>query len=237
MKPAGGEHKRWIVVIVFAAAMAWLEAAVVFYLRTLTDRVVPYQRNPLPMGGNLVQVELVREIATLVMLLTIGLLAGRTWRQRVGYSAIAFGAWDALYYVFLKVICDWPKSIFDWDILFLLPLPWWGPVFAPVCIALLMMVWGTLATQITHHGAVDGVTWQSSGLAVLGIALALYLFMADSLHVAAQGAEVLRNVLPGPFNWSAFLVALILMAAPVAETGWRLCEDRWRHTWQRFTCA
>src|SRR5260370_3336212 len=166
MKPASGERKRWTVVIVFAAAMAWLEAAVVFYLRTLTNRVDPYQPNPLPAGGNLVQVELVRELATLVMLLTIGLLAGRTWRQRVGYGAVAFGVWDALYYVFLKVICDWPRSIFDWDILFLLPLPWWGPVFAPVCIALLMIVWGTLATQLTHQAVADAVTWQSSGLAV-----------------------------------------------------------------------
>jgi hypothetical protein len=226
MKPAGSEHKRWMVVIVFAAAMAWLEAAVVYYLRTLTDRVEPYQQNPLPIGGGLERVELVRELATLVMLLTVGLLAGRTWRQRVGYSAVAFGVWDTLYYVFLKLICDWPKSIFDWDVLFLLPLPWWGPVFAPVCIALLMIVWGTLATQLTHRGAASSVTWTSSGLAAVGIALALYLFMADSLHVATQGADVLRRVLPGPFNWSAFCVALILMAAPVAETGWRLCEDR-----------
>ena len=49
--------------------------------------------------------------------------------------------------MFLRVICDWPTSLFDWDVLFLLPLPWWGPVLAPVCIALLMIVWGTLVTQ------------------------------------------------------------------------------------------
>ena len=27
----------------------------------------------------------------------------------------------------------WPETVLDWDILFLLPLPWWGPVIAPVC--------------------------------------------------------------------------------------------------------
>jgi hypothetical protein len=192
----------------------------------LTDRLEPYQQNPLPLGGTLEHVELTRELATLVMLVTVGLLAGRTWRQRVGYAALAFGVWDTLYYVFLKLICDWPKSIFDWDILFLLPLPWWGPVVAPVCIAALMIVWGTLATQFTHRGAADRGTWIASGLAALGSALALYLFMADSLQAATQGAEVLRHVLPRPFNWSAFSVALILMAAPVAETGWRLWEAR-----------
>ncbi|HWW83034.1 MAG TPA: hypothetical protein VNZ26_05490, partial [Vicinamibacterales bacterium] len=207
MKATGEEHRRWIAVAVFAVAMAWLEAAAVYYLRTLTNRIEPYQQNPLPLGGTLARVELVRELATLVMLLTVGLLAGRTWRQRVGYSAIAFGVWDALYYVFLKVICDWPKSIFDWDILFLLPLPWWGPVVAPVCIALLMIVWGTLATQLTDHAVAASVTWKSSGLAALGVMIALYLFMADSLQVATQGADALRNVLPGPFNWSAFGVA------------------------------
>jgi len=66
---------------------------------------------------------------------------------RLGYAAIAFGSWDILYYVFLRIISGWPASLFDWDILFLLPLPWWGPVLAPVCIASLMIVWGTLVTQ------------------------------------------------------------------------------------------
>src|SRR5207247_10385809 len=120
--------------------------------------------NPLPMSGILEQVELVREAATLVMLLTLGMLAGRTGRTRLGYTAIAFGVWDIAYYVFLKVICDWPKSLFDWDVLFLLPLPWWGPVLAPVCIALLMIVWGTLASQVTDRNPATSLTWAVWGL-------------------------------------------------------------------------
>ena len=127
--------------------MAWVEAACVYYLRVLVDRVDPYQANPLPIRGVLGQVELVREAATLVMLVTLGVLAGRTWHAQLGYTAIAFGVWDIFYYVFLRMIGDWPRSLFDWDILFLLPLPWWGPVLAPVIIALLMIVGGTLASQ------------------------------------------------------------------------------------------
>ena len=42
------DYARWFVVIVFAIAMAWVEAAVVLYLRTLTNRIDPYQPNPLP---------------------------------------------------------------------------------------------------------------------------------------------------------------------------------------------
>src|SRR5712672_793800 len=140
-------RSRWLVVVTYAAAMAWVESAVVFYLRTMINRIEPYQVNPLPQIGGLGLAEMVREAATMVMLLTVGVLAGRNWRSRLGYTALAFGVWDILYYVFLRVMCGWPRTPFDWDILFLLPLPWWGPVWAPVSIALVMILWGTLATQ------------------------------------------------------------------------------------------
>jgi hypothetical protein len=102
--------------------MAWVEAASVYYIRAMVDRIDPYQNHPLPIRGVLGQVELVREAATLVMLATLGMLAGRTRRAQAGYTAIAFGVWDIFYYVFLRMIGDWPRSLFDWDILFLLPL-------------------------------------------------------------------------------------------------------------------
>src|SRR5918992_342427 len=141
------ERTRWAIVMAFEIAMAWVEAASVFYIRALVDRIEPYQADPLPLNATLGNVELWREAATLVMIATLGMLAGRTWRDRAGYAALAFGAWDIFYYVFLRLMSGWPKTLLDWDILFLLPLPWWGPVLAPVSIALLMIVWGTLATQ------------------------------------------------------------------------------------------
>ena len=158
MKRLSPARTRWLIVVAFAVGMAWVEAASVYYIRALVDRIEPYQANPLPISGVLGQVELVREAATLVMLLTLGMLAGRTWPRRLGYAAIAFGAWDIFYYVFLRMMCGWPRSLFDWDILFLLPLPWWGPVLAPVCIAGLMIVWGTLATQFTDRSPATSLT-------------------------------------------------------------------------------
>jgi hypothetical protein len=215
--------------VVFAVAMAWVEAASVYYLRVMVDRIQPYQADPLPIRGVLGQVELVREAATLVMLITLGFLAGRTRQARLGYTAVAFGVWDIFYYVFLGTIGDWPRSLFDWDILFLLPLPWWGPVLAPVSIAVLMIVGGTLASQSPVRRPVSSLSRTLWALQWLGIALALYVFMADSLRAVQHGLEATAAVLPHAFNWSLFWVAFTFLAAPVAQEGWRMRPRRHDH--------
>jgi hypothetical protein len=218
------ERTRWAIVIGFAIAMAWVEAASVFYIRALVDRIEPYQANPLPIDDTLGNVELWREAATLVMIGTLGMLAGRTWRRRAGYAAIAFGVWDIFYYVFLRLISGWPRTLLDWDILFLLPLPWWGPVIAPVSIALVMTLWGTLTTQ-SHDDATDArwtfLTVLTAALACIGIALALGVFMIDAWRALPDGRDAVLQVLPTTFNWPVFGAALLLMATPLAYTGWR----------------
>jgi len=196
----------------FAIAMAWVEAASVFYIRALVDRVEPYQANPLPMHGALGNVELWREAATLVMIGAVGVIAGRTWRRRAGYAAVAFGAWDIFYYVFLRLISGWPRTLLDWDILFLLPLPWWGPVIAPVSIALVMILWGTLTTQSSGDPAA-GARW-TSALGWVGIVLALGVFMIDAWRALPDGRDAVLRVLPTTFNWGLFWVAVLLMALP-----------------------
>jgi hypothetical protein len=208
------ERTRYATVIAFAIAMAWVEAASVFYIRALVDRIEPYQINPLPIHGSLGNVELCREAATLVMLGTLGMLAGRTWLRRVGYAAVAFGAWDIFYYVFLRLISGWPRTLLDWDILFLLPLPWWGPVLAPITIALLMLLWGTFATQSRDDVTHSGWSW---ALGVVGIVLALVAFMIDAWHALPNGRAAVLQVLPTTFNWPLFGAALLLMATPLAS--------------------
>ena len=163
------------------------------------------------MHGALGNVELCREAATLVMIATLGVLAGRTWRRRAGYAALAFGVWDIFYYVFLRLISGWPRTLLDWDILFLLPLPWWGPVLAPVSIALVMILWGTLATQ-SRDDATDA-RW-ARALACVGIVLALAVFMIDAWRALPDGRDAVLRVLPDDFNWPLFWVALLLMATP-----------------------
>ena len=205
------ERARWAIVMTFAIAMAWVEAASVFYIRALVDRIEPHQAHPLPMHGALGNVELWREAATLVMIVTLGVLAGRTWRRRAGYVALAFGTWDIFYYVFLRLISGWPRTLLDWDILFLLPLPWWGPVLAPVSIALVLILWGTLATQSGDDAPDARWAWT---LGWIGIVLALAVFMIDGWRALPGGRDAVLQVLPTTFNWPLFSMALLLMASP-----------------------
>lgn len=222
MKPSEPNSNwfRWWLVVIYAAAMAWVESAVVFYLRSMMNRIEPYQANPLPVIGGFAMVELPREFATLVMLFAVGMLAGRTWRARLGYALIAFGVWDIFYYVFLKIICGWPHSLFDWDVLFLLPMPWWGPVLSPMLISGLMILWGTFASQFERTPTPAASSWRVWLLNLAGVTLALYVFMADTLAASQHGLEAIRTMLPVKFNWPLFAVALALMAAPMMRMGW-----------------
>jgi hypothetical protein len=135
---------------------------------------------------------------------------------------MAFGIWDIFYYIFLVPMCGWPRSLLDWDILFLIPLPWWGPVISPVLIAALMIIGGTFITQIDEPNAPFMPRLWSMIVASIGAMLALYIFMTDALRVANQGVHVIRATLPTAFNWNLFIVALALMAAPIVNMIWQL---------------
>jgi hypothetical protein len=211
------DPRRWSAVVVYAIAMALLEAAVVTYLRTLIGRIDPYRPVPLPVPAWLMRIELAREAATLVMLAAVAWLAGRDRRSRLGYFLIAFGVWDIFYYVFLVPMTGWPRSPFDWDILFLIPLPWWGPVIAPVSIAALMVAGGTLASQCARGGRPVWPRGWPLAAGMAGVALALYAFMADALRAPRWSAQALASLLPAHFDWSAFCLALALMCVPLAD--------------------
>ena len=217
-----GKKQTWLAVAVFAIAMAYVESAVVVYIRTIAERIDPYQANPMPTFGGLDEIEVVREAATLIMLLAVGWLAGRTWRSRLAYAAIAFGIWDIFYYLFLVPMIGWPRSVLDWDILFLIPLPWWGPVLSPVLIALLLVISGTILAQVDEPDAPFLPRRWSMFAAGAGALLALYVFMSDALRVADQGADAVRAALPTTFGWPLFIVALALMAMPAVDMLWQL---------------
>ena len=224
------EQKRWLLVLSYAIAMAWVEAAVVFYLRTLGQHLAPelHDTAALPPVPGLDSIEMVREAATLIMLWTVGMLAGDTWRSRWGYAAVAFGAWDICYYLFLMVTCGWPNTPLDWDLLFLLPLPWWGPVLSPMLIAVLMIAWGSLASQGEPFERPFRSEWRAWVICSLGMGVALYVFMEDALRAVRNGLDPFAIKAPTRFDWPVFVIGLGLMAAPVLHTAMQIRAARAR---------
>ncbi len=124
------------IAIVFGVAFAYIESAVVVYLRALFHPdgfTFPLQAFDMtPLGRRLLLTEVGREAATLVLILTAAWLFGRTLQERAAWSLVIFAVWDVFYYVWLKVLLDWPASIMDWDVLFLIPMIWASPVLYPV---------------------------------------------------------------------------------------------------------
>ena len=219
---------KLMLIAAFAVAMANVEAAVVVYLREvygIDDLVRDLPRE----FDRLVAVELSREAATLVMLLTIGLLAGRRLQDGIGYFVFAFGVWDIAYYGWLVVFERWPASPLDWDILFLLPLPWWGPVLAPVMIAAMMCVGGVAAVLQVDRGIPWRMNWTNAGIAATGIAICLYVFMADAIAAVPDGREAVEAVRPSDFQWGLFLVGFMVMSWAGLRVTWP-AESRWLRT-------
>ncbi|MDD4871500.1 MAG: hypothetical protein PHR77_13165 [Kiritimatiellae bacterium] len=195
--------------------MALLEAVAVAYLRALlriNDSHVAL--------GTYIPMEIGREVATIVMLVAVGWLAGRRRGDRWAYGLFAFGLWDIWYYIWLKVLIDWPKTLLNWDILFLIPVRWWGPVLSPVLIAMLICLITVLAVVRWERGESLQFTPARIGVISLGGLLALYVFMSDSLHALWQGCPDWDTLRPAPFQWPLFLLALGLMAVPSLMATW-----------------
>jgi hypothetical protein len=128
----------------YALAMAYVEAAVVAYLRLLApgqafDAPQAAVADALPL--HVVRIEIGREAATLVMLAAVACLAARKgWWQRLGYLLWVFAVWDVLYYAWLRVLIAWPPSFMTMDVLFLIPFVWAAPVVFPLAVSGVMVV-------------------------------------------------------------------------------------------------
>jgi hypothetical protein len=132
------KHNTFIWVSVFAITMGIFEGAVVVYLRALYYPL-GFKFPLVLMDNQIVITELFRELASLFMLLSVGIIAGKNLSQLFAWFIYSFAVWDIIYYVFLFIILGWPESLLTWDILFLLPVTWTGPVIAPVIISILMI--------------------------------------------------------------------------------------------------
>ena len=192
-------------VTVFGIAMAFVESAVVVYLRAIFyPEGFKFPLNAI--ADYKIFVEVLREIATVFMLLSVAYLAGKKFWERFAYFMLSFGVWDIFYYVWLKVLLDWPSSLFDWDILFLIPLPWIGPVIAPVSIALLMIIFSVAIVRSFEKGRDFRPLLLSHLLSLAGIAVVLYSFMYDI-------DATLRQQMPKPYRYDLLVIGDILFIA------------------------
>jgi hypothetical protein len=198
---------RAITVIVFAVAMAYMEAAVVVYLQRALG-ITPDQLFPLrgpEMVGDLAAIEVGREFATLIMLGGIGWLTGRIWLERLAWAAVAFGVWDVFYYVWLWIFVGWPHSPGTWDVLFLIPVPWIGPVWAPLAVSAALVGFGLTAAGRAERGAALRAGRREVGLGLVGGLLVVLSFTADAPGIMAGG-------MPGWFPWPLFVAGMGLAA-------------------------
>jgi hypothetical protein len=195
------------VVIVFAVAMALLESAVVVYLQRALG-IDP--RALFPVGdpaltGDLALIEVGREAATLVMLGSVGWLAGRTGLERLAWTAVAFGTWDILYYAWLWAFIGWPPSLDTWDLLFLVPVPWTGPVWAPVTISLALVGFGLAAARRLREGRPVRAGRAQVAAGVAGGLIVIVSFCWNAPLVLDGG-------IPDAFPWPVFAAGLALAA-------------------------
>jgi hypothetical protein len=150
-----------VVIGVFAAAFGLVEASVVVYLRaatgllpgyqgTLSDvaRLAPQAQLLGELPRSLVSLEVMREAATMVMLVSTALLVPASGKNRVLVFLWAFAIWDIVYYAGLWATIRWPQSVRDMDVLFLIPEPWLAPVWFPVLVSALTLV-AILLTRTT----------------------------------------------------------------------------------------
>ena len=218
------KNKLWIISI-FAIAMGFLEAAVVIYLRNLFytngfDFPLKGFLNPTVLG-----VEWVREFATIVMLITIAMLASKKIYERFAYFLYAFAIWDIFYYVFLKLTLNWPSSWFTWDLLFLIPWPWIGPVIAPMLWNVVFITLTVLIINFEDSGRKIKVKTIGGTLFVLGVLITLYTWLCDygkliigggyaknffTLSNNEQFMQIIESYSPSYYNWPLFILGMMI---------------------------
>ena len=191
--------------ITYGVAMAYVESAVVVYLRAIY-----YPQGfafPLaPMPPDMVAIEIGREFATLLMLLGVAMLAGTERWDRFLAFCVSFGVWDLFYYVWLWLLLRWPPSLFTWDVLFLIPVPWIGPVLAPVVVSIALVVGGLLLLRKEARGEPLHFPAPLWILLVTGGLLVLSSFVLDFRVVPLQ-------LEPPPFRWGVFSTGVTLGVA------------------------
>ncbi|MDP1712982.1 MAG: hypothetical protein Q8K86_11070 [Candidatus Nanopelagicaceae bacterium] len=212
-------RQRALLVVIFAFAMAYFESAAVVYLQRaldMTPQTIFPLRNQNSLGG-LGGVEIGREAATLVMLATVGWIIGKRGLERLAWTAVAFGVWDIGYYFWLWVFIGWPTDLGDFDLLFLLPVPWVGPVLAPVVVSLALIIFGLIVAKRLRTNYSVLAKARHFALLFVGGLVVILSFTIDA-------ADTLHGAIPTTFAWPIFIAGMALAIAGVLP----LCRTPFR---------
>ncbi len=221
-------RRQFVWLTIFSISFAFMETSVVVYLR---EMLYPqgFQFPLAPMEPHLVLTEVFRETSTLIILLSVGIITGRNFSTRFGWFLYCFAVWDLFYYVFLKVLLNWPESLMTWDILFMIPVTWVGPVISPIIVSLTMILFALLIVYLDRkHGGVrmPGLSWL---LLILGSVVLVVGFTWDySSYILSNydfpeiwtlpGKELhdlAINYIPDRFPWIIFITGLLVIWAGI----------------------
>ena len=215
----------------FAIAMAFLETVVVVYLRKLyypEGFEFPLKMIELSVG----KIEFFRELATMIMILTVALLTGKTKNQKFAAFIFIFAVWDIFYYVFLYVTLAWPESLMTWDILFLIPSIWVGPVIAPVINSLMMIILAGGILYAEKVGLKKILLKRDWWLLIVGSIVVIIAYVEDFVNFLLNDyafSELLNVIysekviekslsyIPDDFAWFVFIVGISLHAFAVGN--------------------
>ena len=210
-----GALRIWVWAVVFAIAFAWVESAVVVYLRkiffngTFRFPLLVKWEDGKHVIDPLIRIEFYREIATVIMLTAVSCVAGKNRLQKFCFFIIAFGIWDIFYYVWLYVMIRWPESLMTWDLLFYVPLPWVGPVIAPLAISLAMAAGGSLMIYYDEKGYDIRLKWYDLPVELACGLLMGIAFCWDWKNIIQIPSDIKRTGIPNPFAWWLFLPAYL----------------------------
>jgi hypothetical protein len=214
----------------FSIAMGYLETSVVVYLREL---YYPHGFNfPLmPIKPEVAVTEFWREVATIVMLWGVGTMAGRDRTEKFAFFLYSFAIWDIFYYLFLKVLLGWPASLFTWDILFLIPVPWVGPVIASCLVSLTMVLLALAVAYLRERGYQTFIGWKEWSLLIAGSLVIILSFIYDYLQYVDRWGGLVKlwsvssreslftespGYIPQQFDWGIFWLGELLLLLAIA---------------------
>lgn len=213
----------------FAISMAFVESSVVVYLREL---YYPDGFNfPLQIiEGHVAVTEILREVATIIMLLGVAVLASKKRAEVMAWFIYAFAIWDIFYYVFLKFILNWPASFLTWDILFLIPVTWTGPVLAPLINSATMVILALVIIFYSRKGCNVSLKWHEWVMIIAGCLITITAYTLDytsflldefsfgELFSISRQEEFIvyaSQYIPAHFNWYLFSAGELLFVLTI----------------------